>query len=190
MEIKLNSIGLAITLLALLNVSIPAAMSKPKPRPTVTQTEVPPRPVDPNPSSPWVQDIKLPMAEVMRDLNPDGAQVRVKFELRDDDKFSCDKSEVEVEIFGDALPGEPGRLIAYPVLRTYTASTLIKGTNTNTCLYNFNLRPQFIGRVAKVKVYAPNLQKGRGYFSGETPATITRLNQIFSVKASNPAPPN
>jgi hypothetical protein len=209
MRINLNTISLAIALLTSLNVSIPAAMSGPAgpARSTTVKKDIRPLPL---PSTQKVEptlEVVKPINPVLIDAirydserNPNGAQVRVKFEPGT--KFSCDETEFEIKIAGDLIPVPdpgPGGLVprldypeSYRILSTYKSKQLLASSTGNSCLYNFTLSPDFVGKKAFVSARSSSgPQESRSYYEGNTILnTIRSPRQIFNVDAKRFFLPN
>jgi hypothetical protein len=161
MKVQLKTIGLGIALLTSLNVSIPAATS---------------RPSDSVVDKPWLRPT----------LNQkhNGAQVRVTFDLASGEQFSCNETSVKVTIVESEV-SQPNQLVRYRTLGTYEG-TASSASLSNACLYNFNLSQNFVGKEASVSVSGPVLPlRERRFIGGSdlSPLPIKSLRQTFNIKA-------
>ncbi len=185
MEINLKKIFASIGFLVSLIGSIPIAMSAP----------------DSNIYTDRIERVNPAIFRpVIVDGNPNGAQVRVTFELLPGEQFSCKETQFKVIIVGD-LRSSSGFLVpqvndpnSYNILR----SSLSKrgqgfaGNAGNNCLYNFNLEQDYIGKKAFVSVSSPVLPSRDNNFSGslESPVAIKNLRQTFNLKVISFRRPN
>ncbi len=185
MEMNFKKIFSFIGFLATLIGSIPAAM----PAPIYTDRV--------EPMNPAIRDaIRNGLTGI--DGNPNGAQVRVTFELLPEEKFSCNDTEIKITIVGDLRPSPPGPqggLVpqstdpnSYNILESYasTGSQVFAGNAGNNCLYNFNLKRNHIGRKAFVRFSSPVMpSRNNGFVAQEStyPIAIKSLRQTFNLNA-------
>jgi hypothetical protein len=175
MQIKLKSSALATVFLTLLSsTSIPAVMSAPISDRVNRRGPVPP---------------------VETDRNRDGAQVRVLFNLRNDEKLICSDVIVEVAVRDNtiAAPTGGGLVGDYNIVTKHT-QRLSPSTVKDTCVYNFSLfqRDIGVGRIADITISGnyPGGYYVRDNRKQQKPFIIKSANQVFRIDGMMQPPPN
>jgi hypothetical protein len=176
MNMKLKSSVLATVLLTLLSSNnIPAAMSAPISDRVNRRGPVPP---------------------VETDRNRDGAQVRVSFDLRNDEKLVCSDVIVEVAVRDNTIAAPTGTVLVggdYNIVTKYT-QRLSPSTVKDTCIFNFSFHQRDIGvgRIADITI-SGNYPGGyylRDNRKPQKPFIIKSANQIFRIDGIMQPPPN
>jgi hypothetical protein len=175
MQIKLKSSALATVFLTLLSsTSIPAVMSAPISDRVNRRGPIPP---------------------VETDRNRDGAQVRVSFDLRNDEKLVCSDVIVEVAVRDNTItaPTGGGLVGDYNIVTKHT-QRLSPSTVKDTCIFNFSFhqRDVGVGRIADISI-SGNYPGGyyiRDDKRKQQPFVIKSPNQVFRIDGKMQPPPN
>jgi hypothetical protein len=172
---KLKSSALATVLLTLLSsTSIPAVMSAPISDRVNRRGPTPP---------------------METDRNRDGAQVRVSFDLRNDEKLVCSDVIVEIAVRDNtiAAPTGDGIVSDYDIVTKHT-KRLSPSIAKDTCIANFSLfqRDIGVGRIADITI-SGNYPGGyyiRDNRKQQKTFIIKSANQVFRIDGMMQPSPN
>jgi hypothetical protein len=177
MNMKLKGSALATVVFTLLSsTSIPSAMSAPTSDRVIDRSKIP--------------------TNIETDRNPDGAQVRVLFNLRNDEKLVCSDVIVEIAVRDNSIaaPTGGGLIGDYNIVTKYTQK-LSSSTIKDTCIFNFSLhqRDVGVGRIADISIKGNYLS---GYYirdygrRKQQPFIIKSTKQIFRIDGMLQPSPN